>query len=191
MILNDGTGTGYQLKIDASNRAQTLATSQTRISDISKNKGQAYVISSGFISFTDADFSGLIYIKNTDTEERNMFIEHIRVCSTEAVTDPCHVKVKVIRNPTAGTLISNASAAYKANSNFGSANEFNGIAYKGANGNTVTDGDWFTQFINHAPGHSINDYNDSIVLPKNSAIAILVKPCDTMEVCCEVNVHFE
>jgi hypothetical protein len=193
MILQDGTGKGYQLQITELNRAETDATIKTRIADISLREGQAYTIASGFISLTTtASYSGVLWIKNTDTEGRDMFIEHIRVCGTGAGTMSMEaLQCIVYRNPTTGTLISGASAAYKANNNFGSANEFNGLAYKGADGNTITNGDWFTQFTTHIPGHSVIDFNDSIILPKNSSIGFALKPTDTCEICMEVNCHFE
>ena len=192
MIINGGTGNGYAMQVNEKFQAETFSTIKTEIAEVSLDKGQAYVVSSGFIAYTTtASFSGMIYIKNTDSEGRDMFIEHIRVCATEATTDPCHLECKIIRNPTTGTLISGAIAGNTANSNFGSSNVFNGVAYAGADATTVTDGTWFTQFINHAPGHSVLDYNDSVILPKNSSIAILIKPCDALTACCEVNVHFK
>lgn len=190
MIIQDGTGTGSQMKISKENKAVVEGTLQTRIADVSARLGQAYTISSGFITLTTtASFSGVLWIKNTDTEDRDMFIEHIRVCGEAAAMEA--VQAVVYRNPTTGTLISNASSAYAQNNNFGSANAFNGLAYKGADANTITNGDWFTQFTTHVSGHSIVDFNDSIVLPKNSSIGIALKPSATMEVCMEINCHFE
>lgn len=190
MILTDGTGSGSQLKINELNRIVGDCTSQTRIADISLRTGQAYTIATGFISLTTtASFSGILWIKNTDSEGRNMLIEHIRVCGESAAMEA--VQCVVYRNPTTGTLISNASAAYASNNNFGSANAFNGLAYKGADANTITNGDWFTNFTTHVSGHSIIDFNDSLIIPKNSSIGFALKPSNTMEICMEVNVHFE
>jgi len=190
MIIDDGTGAGYKLKISELNRAETDATVQTRIADISQRLGQAYTIATGFINLTTtASFSGILWIKNTDNSGRDMFIEHIRVCGESAAMEA--VQCVVYRNPTTGTLISGASSAYASNNNFGSANQFNGIAYKGADANTITNGDWFTQFTTHVSGHSIIDFNDSIVIPKNSSIGFALKPSNTMEICMEVNCHFE
>lgn len=191
MIIKDGTGTGNQLAINSNNQAKTFSEIRTEIATISLEKGQAYVVSTGFISLTTtASFSGILWIKNTDTEGRDMFIEHIRVCASCACVDMEALQCIVYRNPTTGTLISGASDAYTANANFGSANEFNGLAYKGADANTITNGDWFTQFVTHMPGHSIQDYNDSIVIPKNGSIGFAIKPTHAAEVCMEVNVHF-
>jgi hypothetical protein len=193
IVIKDGTGSGNQLKVNYKNHLEADVVAQTRIADISVRTGQAYTIASGFISLTTtASYSGVLWIKNTDTEGRDMFIEHIRVCGTGAGTMSMEaVQCVVYRNPTTGTLISGASSAYKTNNNFGSANEFNGIAYKGADANTITNGDWFTQFTTHIPGHSIIDFNDSIVLPKNSSIGFALKPTVACEICMEVNVHFE
>jgi len=190
IILKDGTGTGVKLKINSDNRAVVEATSQTRIADISERLGQAYTIATGFVPLTTtASFTGILWIKNTDIEGRDMFIEHIRVCGSAPMMED--VQCVVYRNPTTGTLISNAVSAYKTNNNFGSANQFNGLAYKGVDADTITNGDWFTQFVTHISGHSIIDFNDSIVIPKNSSIGFALKPTDAMEVCMEVNCHFE
>jgi hypothetical protein len=190
MIIQDGTGTGVKLKINRDNRVETETTSQTRIADVSSRLGQAYTIATGFINLTTtASFSGILWIKNTDNQGRNMYIEHIRVCGS--APDMEDIQCVVYRNPTTGTLISGASAAYKTNNNFGSANAFNGLAYKGADGNTITNGDWFTQFVTHISGHSIIDFNDSIVLPKGTSIGFALKPTAAMEICMEVNCHFE
>jgi len=142
MILEDGTGTGTRLKINSNYRAEVESTTQTRIADVSVREGQAYTVASGFISLTTTvSYSGVLWIKNTDTEGRNMFIEHIRVCGTGAGTMSMEaLQCVVYRNPTTGTLISGASSAYATNNNFGSANEFNGLAYKGVDGNTITNG---------------------------------------------------
>jgi len=193
MILEDGTGSGNKAKVNDHNQLYTSAVIRTEISEVSLDEGEAYVLATGFISITTtAGFSGILYIKNTDSQGRDMFIEHIRLCGTLSGTMDMHdIQCKVIKNPTTGTLISGASAGYSENSNFGSANSFHGICYKGADSTTVTDGSWFTQFTTHIPGHTIADYNDAIILPKNKSVAFLVKPTIASEVCMEVNVHFK
>ncbi len=193
MILEDGTGSGSKAKVNNHNQLYVEAVTRTEISEVSQGEGEAYVVATGFISVTTtAGYSGLLYIKNTDSEGRDMFIEHIRLCGTfSGAMDANDVQCKVIKNPSTGTLISGASAAYSENANFGSANTFHGLAYKGADSTTVTDGSWFTQFTTHLPGHTIADYNDAIILPKNKSIAFLVKPSVATEVCMEVNVHFK
>ena len=190
MIIQDGTGTGNKLRINSDNRMENQGTVQTRIADVSVRLGQAFTIATGFTSLTTtASFTGMLWIKNTDVVGRDMFIEHIRVCGQVMTMEA--VQCVVYRNATTGTLISNAVTAHKTNNNFGSANQFNGLAYKGVDADTLTDGDWFTQFVTHVSGHSIIDFNDSIVIPKNSSIGFALKPTAAMEVCMEVNCHFE
>jgi hypothetical protein len=192
MIITGGTGNGYALKVNEKNQAEVFADIRTEIAEVSLNEGQAFVVSTGFVNVTDlVNFSGLIYVKNTDTQGRNMFIEHIRVCGSCSCTNMEAIQCVVYRNPTTGTLISDQTAAYTSNNNYGSANAFNGLAYKGANSKTITNGDWFTQFVCHMPGHSIQDYNDSIVVPKNNTIAIAIKPTHEVDACIEINVHFK
>lgn len=194
MIIQDGTGSGNQLRINDLNHLEADAVTYTRIADVSLRTKQAFTIATNFVNITTtASFSGLLYIKNTDSEGRDMLIEHIRLCGDggAGAMNMESIKCIVYRNPTTGTLISGGTTLDVLNNNFGSFNEFNGVAKVGADGLTVTDGGHFTQFETHTPGHSILDFNDSIVLPKNSSIAFAVQPTIAGDICMEVNVHFE
>jgi hypothetical protein len=60
-----------------------------------------------------------------------------------------------------------------------------------ADGKTVTDGDQFSQFTIHLPGHTIQEYEGSLIVPGGSSMAISVKPSAATEACIEVQCWIE
>ena len=187
MKIQDGKGTGYEVAVDTQNRMQTFSISEERIADVSSRTGNAFIVATDFIALTTtASYSGLVYIKNTS--DLRLFISQLRLCSTASGT----VQAQLIANPTTGTLISDANLADQLSANLGSSQVFDGLAYSASgDGKTVTDGTNFTQYINHSPGHSIQDYRGAIVIPKGSAIALQVKPSVALTICAEVQCWFE
>jgi hypothetical protein len=89
-------------------------------------------------------------------------------------------------------LISDANIGLTVPSNLGSNVSFGGLNYAAsADGKTVTDGDQFSQFTIHLPGHSIQEYQGSLILPAGSSFAIEVKPSYSTEVCIEIQCWLE
>lgn len=187
-MIEDGKGRGYRAAVTANNRLETLAIAESRAADISKREGTAFVVPSGFISLTTTgSFNGILYLKNTSATN-DLFIDKIRTCS-DTMGD---VKAKLIRNPSTGTLISDANDAAKLSSNLGSNNLFEGDAFTASgDGKTITDGVAMSQFINHSPGHSIQEYSGSIVIPNGASLALVVQPSVAMTFCAEIQCWFE
>lgn len=186
MIL-DGTGKGYKAKVNSNSRLETFSISEERIADISKT-GYSFLIGSDFISLTTtASFNGLLYIKN-NSSTKDLFIKTIRICADGTGSVQC----RLIRNPTTGTLISDANAADNLSANAGSNVNFDGLAYSASgDAKTVTDGSNWTQFINKMPGHSVQDYQGAIVIPNGQSVAITAKPSASTDICVEVQAWFE
>jgi hypothetical protein len=186
--IEDGTGTGARVQVTKDNQLLTFAVSENRVADVSKRSGDAFLIASDFISLTTTgSFNGLLYIKNNNA--KSLFIQTIRTCSDAASAS---MQLRMIKNPTTGTLISDANAADATSSNLGSSNTFDGDAYTASgDGKTVTDGDNLTQFINRSPGHSIQDYEGAIVIPKGQSLAITCKPSAATDICIEVQCWYE
>jgi hypothetical protein len=187
MEILDGTGKGYSAKVTNDNRLETFSITEQRVADISLNTGKGFLIASDFVSLTTtASFNGILYIKNTS--DLNLFIDKIRTCSAATGSVQC----RLIKNPTTGTLISDANAADKLSSNLGSSEIFGGDAFAASgDAKTVTDGDNLTQFINRSPGHSIQDYAGSVILQKGNSLAITCKPSASTDLCIEVQCWFE
>jgi hypothetical protein len=186
-VIQDGKGKGYSAEVDSINRLLVKAISQSRVSDISNRTEKAFLLASDYISLTTtASFNGLIYVKNTSDD--TLYIGKIRTCSDASG----NVQIKVVRNPSTGTLVSDANAASQYSANFGSSELFGGLAYSASgDGKTITDGNDATQFINHSPGHSIQDYEGSLVIPKGQSFALTAKPSVSMTICVEIQCWFE
>lgn len=154
--IQDGTGTKLKLKVTNANRALVQSVVITEEDD-AITRGEGYQIASGTQSFTGATETGVLYIKNND--DRDFVLDRAVLILGSAVgagsTDDW--AFTVLRNPTAGTTITNESNAGISNSNHGSANIPSVDAYKGSEGDTITDGSGATQPIKQSI--------DRIILP--------------------------
>lgn len=189
-IIEDGTGSGKKASVNANNRLDTFSITETRIADISNREGRSFILTSDFVALTTTgSFNGMIYLKNTSTD-RDMYIDRVRICGTG--TSMNAMQCRFVKNPTTGTLISDANDGISVASNLGSNEEFTGINYAASgDGKTVTDGTQFSQFTIHLPGHTIQDYNGAIIIPGGSSMAIEVKPGAATTACIEVQCWFE
>lgn len=167
---NDGART---YKIGATSRGQikSFSVSESEAQEATA-LGDGYNINTGVIGLTSSTESGILYFKNN--ESRKFIVEAIAVGVGSAGTTSDVSTVKVIRNPTAGTLISSATAVdMNANRAFGSSNQLsNSLAYKGAEGSTVTDGDDLGIFFQPAGGRLFASIG--LELSPGNAIAVTV-----------------
>jgi len=183
----DGTGGGYEAKVNNQNRLETFSITEDRVADISNKTGDTFILASDFISLTTtASFNALMFIKNNS--DKKLYIQTVRGCSTGSGT----MQFRIIRNPTEGTIVSDANNSDQLSANFGSSNTFNGLAYSASgDGKTITDGSNLTQYINHSPGHSIEDYRGAVVIPKGGSMGITCKPSVSTTICLEIICWFE
>lgn len=171
MQIHDGTGKGYGMQINDENRALTHAVTEPEKGHAIEF-GYGYNINTGTISISAA--SALLYFINN--EDRDFIIEAIAVGCGAGTTSDSGV-ITVYRNPTTGTLISGASAVdmYQ-NRNFGSSLDISTTspAYKGASGNTITNGDAIALFYQGASSRGY--YTVDMHLPKGSSIGVHIDP---------------
>jgi len=168
----DGTGTGKRAKVDQNSQIHTTAITQTETQD-AVDKGDAYNINTGTIGLTSSTASGVLYFKND--EDASFVIDAIAVGITNPGTQARACIISLISNPTAGTLIAGASAVdMNQNRNFGSSKALKSttLAYKGAEGNTVTDGDDIALFYQNVGTRGY--YSIDFELPKGSSIALTI-----------------
>ena len=184
--------TGQGMRVTNEGRGAVDSINLTHIAHESQDDGTAYILATDFVALTTTgSFNGLLYFKNTDSQNRHFHIHHFRVCAGLCAAGST-LQVKVIENATTGTLISDANAAVTNNMNSTSSNTFGGNAYAASgDGKTITDGVYYTQFINHAPGHSVQNYDGAIIIGKNDSFAIEVKPSVAMTTCIELIGYFE
>ena len=138
--------------------------------------GNGYNSNTGTLSLTTASKSGVFYFKNSedfDVVLTNMFYI---LGNSNSNGDTL---VTVLRNPTLGTVITDAVAAEMSgvNRNFGSSFTLNSesVSYKGGEGKTFTDGAKVIESIVQSGKRTVLNVGD-IVLPKGSTIGFDVTP---------------
>ena len=172
MKIESGSGNGREAKVGNNNRLFT-DTVNTGEGIQALKDGDAYNINTGIVSISAT--TGMLYLKNN--EDRNLFIESVIIgtgAGSYNTTD--EVQVQITRNPTAGTLISGASAvSQNANRNFGSAKTLSVTAYKGASGNTITDGTDII-LIGAPNAQARTSASINLLLEKGNTIGVEVNP---------------
>jgi len=174
MLIEDGEGQGYKAGVDKNHRIQALCVSLDAGQEGATN-GDTYNVNTGTISLTSANESALMYLKNNGTKDVHVTtIGYLIGNSTGGSGD---LNLDVIRNPTAGTLVSGASAVdVNINKNFGSTNTLTVDAFKGAEGNTLTDGDVAYYSLQPNSGRAYLITTGTLVLPQGSSIGVNVTP---------------
>jgi len=162
----DGTGTGSKLKVGSDNRLQARVI--TELEEIHNSElGNTYNFNTGLISITGD--STLIYFRNNSDE--NYILKSIALGSFEGITHSDDPYITVVKNPTGGDLITDATVVdINVNRNFGSSKEADAFVYKGKVGGTLTGGS--TAAILQASGGSRSFYGIDLLLPKGSSVAV-------------------
>lgn len=144
MTIKNGVGDGTLARVDSNNQLHVFALTEDE-QNAAAEKGQLYNINTGAIALTGSSDSAVLYFKNNEgaiNGESNIIITSVifgLYGRSATVTDSA--TATIIRNPTAGTIVDNATAvSMNSNSNFGSSNTLDSLIYKGADGYTLTDG---------------------------------------------------
>lgn len=171
--IKDGKGTGSLAHVDRNNQLHTFARNITVTQD-AVNKGNAYNINTGEIALTTTTESAVMYFKNTESPvngESSFVIDAIAIGIDSLGTTSGMSKITLVRNPTGGTIIDNATSVdMNVNRNFGSSNSLDSLIYKGAEGNTLTGGDDFGVFYQNTGTRGF--YTIDTELPKGSSLGI-------------------
>lgn len=163
--VKDGNS-GNVAKVYASNKLAVHAVSGSEVLDATE-RGKGFNLNTGLISFT-ADGT-LMYIKNN--ESYDLIIESIIVGLFSGITHSTSPYISVVRNPTGGDLISDASAlAGNVNRDFGSNITLAATAYKGKTNGTLTGGDTVGPFQITSGGRST--FPVEFILGPGSSIGI-------------------
>lgn len=175
MIITDGKGTGYQAQVNTKGQLETCSVTLVQSSQAS-NDGDSYNINTGVMTLTSANKSAVLYVKNNETKP--ILIDALFYLVGNSTGGTGDMLITVLRNPTTGTVVSDATAAEMAgvNRNFGSSKTLDADIYKGGEGKTLTDGDKVIESIfNQVPTRAVISAG-AIVLPKGSSIGIEVTP---------------
>ena len=145
MIIENGVGDGTKARVDGNNQVHVFAVVEDEQNSAAED-GQLYNINTGPIALTGTSDSAILYFKNNESPingESNIIITSLIFgLYTKSATITDLSTATIIRNPTAGTIIDDASAVdMKSNSNFGSSNTLDSLIYKASGtGKTLTDG---------------------------------------------------
>ncbi len=177
MIVENGVGNADKMKVDGSNRARTFSVTVPDNEDATKRE-DSYNINSGLVTLTGVDEQGILYVKNNET--RDLVVVSLIIIlgpSTSGSSDDT-TRVRVYKNPTTGTLISEQTAAdTSSNRNFGSSKTLTADVYKGDGSATVTDGSVHIETL-VSPGTRAPIGIDEII-PQGKSIAITYEPNDS------------
>jgi hypothetical protein len=172
--IQDGTGKGYTAKVNSDNQLEVTSVS-TQAEESASGKGFSYNINTGIITLTNATKTPVLYIKNN--EGYDLVIGTLIYQTGASTGGSGNILVDVFRNPTLGTIVSNASAVeMNINRNFGSSRALAVNAYKGATGNTMTDGTKAFESILATATQRIAVSTGAIIIPKGSSIGINITP---------------
>ena len=175
MIIENGLGNGNKVAVDSNNQMHVTAITESVIQD-GVHKGNAYNINTGWIDLTTTTESAVLYFKNNESPtngESSISLDAIAIGIDSLGTQAGLCEITLLRNPTAGTIISSpTNVSMNANRDFGSSNELASLAYKGAEGNTLTDGTDFAIFGQNAGTRGF--YTIDAVLRKGSSIGIKI-----------------
>lgn len=169
-IITDGTGKGYKLRVDQSNRVRSHAiTESEQLHAI--EEGDGYNVNTGLISITgDAT---LLYIKNND--EADLVIDTIIIGTGQGITHSDSPYAYLHTNITGGDLISDATTVDGLlNRNGGSNNTLIGDTFKGKTGGTATGGNNAGPFQLNTTGRTVVPLN--WVLRRGNSLAITTTP---------------
>ena len=173
MHIHDGKGGGYAAEIDKTNRLQTWGVSEDESLEANKD-GRAFNVNTGWITLTNATDTPVLYIKNNETT--NMVIDAVAIgIGPSTGGTGIGPKVTFIRNPTTGTIISSpTNVDISSNRNYGSTRSLDADAYKGATGDTMTDGEDHILVLAGTSARSFLTISE--VLPLGSSIGVKIEP---------------
>ena len=170
MQITDGTGEGFDVKVDSKNRIRTLSTANTE-EHTKAQEGVAFFASNAqtvnkTLQLLTTEAGALIFLKNNSSID-------IVVQKLPVSTDTPGVVFNLIQNMTEGTLTNNTSAV-PANFNLGSSNQadvelevWDEVGTTGIGG--LTGGVYMNTFILNS-GTTIIPIDGALVIPQGQAI---------------------
>lgn len=162
----DGSGSGSRARVGSDRRLQVRAISEDEAVH-NAELGNSYNFNTGLISIT-ADAT-LMYIKNNASQ--NFIMKTIVVAGYDGLTHTDFPTVTLVRNPTGGDLITDATAvSMNQNRNFGSSLVADMDIYKGKVGGTLTGGDDIAILQASKTGRSF--YPIDFLLTKGSSVGL-------------------
>ena len=173
--ITDGGGKGYSAEVDSENRLRVFSIAEPEVFNAS-SLGNSYNFNTGVINLTSASKSAVFYIKNNG--DSDLIITQLFYLIGNSTAGTGDVLVTVLRNPTTGTIISNAVAMEMdgVNRNFGSSKNLTTDSYKGAEASTFTNGDKIIESIIDQSPTRVSVELGGLVIPRGTSIGIDITP---------------
>ena len=173
--ITDGGGKGYSAEVDSENRLRVFSISEQEVYNAS-SLGNSYNFNTGVINLTSASKSAVFYIKNNG--DSDLIITQLFYLIGNSTAGTGDVLITVLRNPTTGTIISNAVAMEMdgVNRNFGSSKSLTTDSYKGAEASTFTNGDKIIESIIDQSPTRVTVEVGGLVIPRGTSIGIDITP---------------
>jgi hypothetical protein len=170
-IIQDGTGKSYGAKVDVDGRLHVDSIGTDREA-YSSQAGTSFNLNTGRITLTNAStVNAVMYVKNN--ENSPLVLTNFFYQTGASTGGSGNIYVNILRNPTAGTIVSGATAGeINVNRNFGSSRALDVTFYKGATGTTFTDGSIALESILATATQRIAVSAGAITLPKGASIGI-------------------
>lgn len=169
-FIEDGSGNGYLARVNGNNRLYTNSVVVSENLQATKI-GRSFNINTGVITLTDAADTPILYLKNNDTEDLHITAIAVGVGPSTGGSGGIP-KITVVRNPV--TIDFSTAVDINSNRNYGSAQTITADAYKGATGDTMTDGDDHIIFFQTSNGRLFATIDEMV--PTGSSIGIKFDP---------------
>jgi len=175
-LILDGKGGGFVACVDKRNRLHSRAITE-RLDQQAMEDGDAYNVNTGIISLTDGADTACMYFKNTEENPYHLLALAVGIGILPGPTEV--TKITMIRNPTQGSIITSQRAiAMNQNRNFASSKTLASTVYKGATGESFTDGTDIAVFYAGQGNHRLFATID-FFLPRGTSLGINIALSDT------------
>ena len=163
---------GTVAKVNKRNQLNVAATSEPQ-AVVEALRGAAFLATTGVINLTSANYSHMIYIKNTESVQWVIEVISGTFGTTDGTGD---VLMQFTINPTGGTLVTAGTAFTPANLNFGGGVALAGVFTVGEEGSTISGG--FSAAPALIPeGVALREFpGRPLILAPGSSLAMGVKP---------------
>jgi hypothetical protein len=169
--IEDGSGKGYSVKVDETNRLSVRGTTESEF-DKATRSGNAYNVNTLFYSITGATEQPIIYVKNNEDEVITLAAWFI---GTSGSTSSNGI-LKMYTNPTTGTIISAGDDVESVNRLIGSSNQLQVDVKKGGDGFTVS-GYNSTPVLYQPQGANARTFGSiQLALTKGSSVVVNYDP---------------
>jgi hypothetical protein len=171
-IENGGSGVKIGMHVDKNEQAHVFSLNRT-VNQDAVRKGNAYNLNTGTIGLTSSTASGVFYFKNNESPvngESGIILDAFAIGIDNQGTQAGACIITVVRNPTSVSFSTDVDM--NQNRNFGSSNTLSSLAYKGAEGATITGGDDIAIFYQNAGTRGY--YTIDMEIPKGSSIAVKI-----------------